>query len=205
MFLPASWQWSCQWTRIRGLLRWRLRISNEQKGVWRTLQGTWRVCAFGEKPCRKKGYCSSYEYPKTCDPGSLPCPCWAIQSQHVVLLGHPRKSTSLQSLCCVPSSIPACTVCCWAYIPDELSACQKACLILQLPLWLLALTIKKGIWNHPQATATGNSSSLSLTLCTFHLFLYFLSLLLSGLFATSVCSRGVCARSSLNLVLSPQF
>lgn len=139
MLLPAS----CQWTSTGGLLRWRLRINNEQKGVWCTLQGTWESMFLEKSPCIKKGYCSSYEYPKNRDLGSLPCPCWAIQSEHIVLLEHPRKSTPLQSLCCVPSSVPACIACCWVCIPNELSACQKACLILQLPLWLLALTIKK--------------------------------------------------------------
>lgn len=91
-----------------------------------------------KSPCRKEGYCSSYDYPNM-----MPCPYWAIQSQCTVLLGHPGRRSTLQSLCCVPSSIPACTARCWASIPSELSACQKACLVLQLPLRLLALTIKR--------------------------------------------------------------
>lgn len=57
--------------------------------------------------------------------------------------GTPARALPLQSLCSVPSSAPACAVCCWAYILNELSVCQEASLILQLHLQLLAVAIKR--------------------------------------------------------------
>lgn len=79
-------------------------------------------------------------------------------------------SPSLQSFCCVSSLVLACLARCWTYRPRELLACQEACLVLQLPCRLLAVSVRKGIWNHPQAIATGNSHSPLLTLCTFLIF-----------------------------------